>query len=114
MVLMADLNAKHAAEHETGKLLRDYAEENSCLFFGPDTPTTNPYNPSATADVLDIVITKKLSFPVYMNSCSALSSDFLPVLIDTASRSSYHHPPDRPHFRRTDWFIFQIHLEELI
>jgi len=25
-----------AAEHETGKLLHDYADENSCLIFGPD------------------------------------------------------------------------------
>jgi len=41
-----------------GKLLRDYADENSCLtIFGPDSTTINPYNPSATPDVLDIVIT---------------------------------------------------------
>jgi hypothetical protein len=51
-----------AAEHETGKLLCDYADENSCLIFGPDSPTINPYNPSVTPDVLNIVITKKLSF----------------------------------------------------
>ena len=70
-----------AAEHETGEHLRDFADENSCLIFGPDTPTTNPYNPSATPDVLDIVITKDLPFPVYLTSCSALSSDNLPVLI---------------------------------
>ena len=38
--------------------LRDYADENSCLIFGPDTPTTNLYNPSATPDVLDIAVTK--------------------------------------------------------
>jgi hypothetical protein len=30
-----------------GKLLRDYAKENS-LIFEPRTPTTNPYSPSAT------------------------------------------------------------------
>ena len=59
-VLMAgDMNAKH----ETGKLLRDYADENSCLIFGTDTPTTNPYNSSATPDVLDIVMVKELPFP---------------------------------------------------
>jgi len=92
-----------------GKLLRDYADENSCLIFGPDTPTTNPYNPSATPDVLDIVITKELSFPVYLTSCSAISSDHLPVLIATACRSSFQHPPDR-----TDWANFQNHLEDQI
>ena len=85
------------------KLLLDYADENSCLIFGPDTPTTNPYNPSATPDVLDIAVTNDLPFPVYLTSCSALSSDNLPVLIDIACRPSCHHPPDRPNFRRTDW-----------
>jgi hypothetical protein len=54
-----------SAEHEMGKLLRDYADENFCLIFGLDTPTRNPYNPSATSDVLNIVITKDLSFPMY-------------------------------------------------
>jgi hypothetical protein len=38
----------------------------------------------------------------------------LPVLIDTACRSSFHHPPDRPNFRRTDWANFQTHLEDQI
>jgi len=119
-VLMAgDLSAKHVdwnsrLNTRQGKLLRDYADKNSCLIFGPDSPTTNPYNPSVTPDVLDIVITKKLSFPVYLTSCSALGLDHLPVLIDTSCRSSFHHPPDRPDFRRTDWANFQTHLEEVI
>jgi len=89
-VLMAgDLNAKRVdlnsrLNKRRGNLLRDYADENSCLIFGPDTPTTNPYNPSATPDLLDIVITMNLSFPVCLTSFYALSSDHLPVLIDTA------------------------------
>src|SRR5215510_10611054 len=95
----------------SGKLLRDYADGNSCLIFGPDTPTTNPYNHSATPDVLDIVITRDLPSSVHLASCSALSSDHLPVLIDTMCRSSFQNPPDRPDFKRTDWAKFQTHLE---
>ena len=57
------------------------------------------------------MITKKLSSPVYLTSCSALSSDHLLVLIDTTCHSSFHHPLDRPEFRRTDWANFQTHLE---
>jgi len=53
-----------------------------------------------------------LPFPVYLTSCSALSSDHLPVLIDTACRSCFQHPPDRPYFRRTDWVNFETHLED--
>jgi len=45
------LNARHVdwnsrLNTRRGKLLRDYADEDSCLIFGPDSPTTNPYNPS--------------------------------------------------------------------
>jgi hypothetical protein len=70
-VFMAgDLNAKHVdwnsrLNTRRGKLLRDYADGNSCVILGPDTPNTNPYNPLATPHVLDIVITKNLTSPVY-------------------------------------------------
>ena len=109
--MAGDLNAKHVDWNSRlttrrGKLLRDYADENS------STPTTNPYNPSATPDVLDIAVTKDLPFPVYLTSCSALSSDHLPVLIDTTCRSSFHHPPHRPNLRCTDWANFQTNLED--
>jgi len=35
------------------------------LIFGLDIPTTNPYNPYAPLDILEIVITKNLSSLVY-------------------------------------------------
>jgi hypothetical protein len=74
----------------------------------------HPYNPLGSPDVLDIMITKNLTSPVYLTSCSALSSDHLPVLINTTCRPSFQHPPDRPDFRRTDWANFQTHLEDQI
>ena len=80
VLIAGELNAKHVDWNsrlttKRGKLLRDYADENYCLIFGPDTPTTNPYNPSATPDVLDIAVTKDVPFQVHLTSCSALSSD---------------------------------------
>jgi len=54
---------------------------------------------------------KDFPFPVYLTSCSALSSGHLLVLIDNGCRSSFQHPPDRPDFRRTEWAKFQNHLE---
>ena len=96
-VLMAgDVNTKHV-DWNSGlstrrvKLLRDYAGENSCLIFGPVCPTTNPHNPSVTPDVLDIAITKNLSFLVYLTYCSALSSDHHSALIETSYRSPSPH-----------------------
>jgi hypothetical protein len=116
--MAGDLNAKHGEWNsrltkKRGKFLRDYADGNSCLIFGPITPTTNPYNASASPNFLDIVITRNLTSPVYLTSCCALSSDHLPVLIDTTCRSSFL-PPHRPDFRRTDWANFQTHLEDQI
>jgi hypothetical protein len=106
--MAGDFNAKHVdcnsrMTTRRGKLLRDYADGNSCLNFVPDTPTTSPYNPFVIPDVSDIVLTQNLTFPVYLTSCSALNSDYLPVLIETACRSSFLHPQDRHEFRRTEW-----------
>ena len=83
VLIAGDLNAKHVDWNsrlytKRGKLLPDCVDGNSCLIFGPDTSTTNPYNSSATPDVFDIVMVKKLPFPMYLTSCSALSSDHLP------------------------------------
>jgi len=93
-----------------GRLLCDNGDRNSCLIYGPNTPTSIPYNPSATPDVLDIVITKDLVTPLHL-TCSALSSNHSPLLIDTRCRSSFLSPPDRPDLRRTDWSKFQACLE---
>jgi hypothetical protein len=58
-----------------------------------------------------MVVTRDLPFSVALTSCSVLSSDHLPVLINTGCLSTFHHPPDRPDVRRTDWAKFQTHLE---
>jgi len=79
-----------------------------------DTLTINPHNTSSTPDVLDVVMIKNLSFPVYLSSCGALSSGHLLVLLDTTCHSSFHHLPVRPIFRRTNWTNFQTHLKEQI
>jgi hypothetical protein len=56
VLLTCDLNAKFMnwisrLNTRRGKLLRDYADENSRLIFGPDTPTTNPHTPPSTPHV---------------------------------------------------------------
>jgi hypothetical protein len=117
-VLMAgDLNAKHVDLNSRlttsrGKLLRDYTSGNSCLIYGPDSPTTLPYNSTVTPNVLDIVITEDLTFPVCLTASSALRSDHLPVLIDTTWRSSFRNLPARLDYRRADWVKVQASLEE--
>jgi hypothetical protein len=73
-----------------------------------------PYNPSATSDVLDIAVTKNLPTPVHLTACSPLSSDHLPIQIDTTCRSSFLNTPERPDFKRIDWSKFQACLDNVI
>jgi hypothetical protein len=58
-LMAGDLNAKHMdwisrLSTRRRKLLRYHADEKSHLIFGPDSPTSNPYNPY-------IMITKNLN-----------------------------------------------------
>jgi hypothetical protein len=71
-----------------GRPLLDNADANFSLIYGPSTPTPAPYNSSATPNVLDNVITNYLLTLVYLTTCSALSPNHLPILIDTRCQSS--------------------------
>ena len=85
--MAGDLKAKHVDWNSKlittrDRLLRDY----SSLIYGPNTPTAISYNSFATPDALDIDTTKDLVTLVYLTTCSAMSSDLLPILIDTRCR----------------------------
>jgi len=108
VVVAGDLNAKHVEWiswllTNRDRLLRDYADKESCLIYGPNTPTTLPYNPSATPDVLNIVITEDLVTSMYPTTFSAISSDHLPILIDKLCRPSFIKITDHPDSRKIDW-----------
>jgi hypothetical protein len=86
--MAGDLNVNHVDWKSRvittrDKIMREKADEYSGLTYGPNTPTTIPYNPSATLGVLDIVIKKYHVTPVHITACSALSLDHLLTLIDT-------------------------------
>jgi hypothetical protein len=71
VLMTGDLDAKHRDWNyrlttARGSLLYDYANRNSCLVYGPDSPTTNPYASNATPHVLDIVIVKDFVLPVHL------------------------------------------------
>jgi hypothetical protein len=113
--MAGDLNAKHTdwnSRLTTAKssLLRDYANRNTCSIHRPDSPTTAPYTHNATPDVLNIVVAKDFVLPVYLTVCSPLSSDHLPILIDTTCRSSFQNLLDRPTSREWTGLHFRLAL----
>jgi hypothetical protein len=62
-----------------GSLLPDYADRNSCLIHGPDSPTTTPYTHSATTDVLHRVVVKDFFLPVHLTLfCTEIGSPAYP------------------------------------
>ena len=92
-------------EYKTGKATR------LCWWkllpdFWPDTSTINPYTHFATLDVFE------LPSPVYLFLCSALSSEHLPIIIDTMFRSPFLQQTDSTEFRPIDWAKIQAHLED--
>jgi hypothetical protein len=114
--MAGDLNAKHKdwnSRLTTARrsLQRYYADRNSCLIYGPDSPTTASYTHNATPEVLDIDVVKDFVLPVHLTVCAALSSDHLHILTDSSWRSSFHNLPHRPDFTRMEWAEFQACLE---
>jgi hypothetical protein len=107
-----NLNAKHPNWNirltaAKGSLLRNYANRNFHLIYGPDYPSTLPYQPNATRDIFDIEMVKDIVLPVHLTVCSAPNSDHMPVVFDTASRTSFQNPLCRPDVARIDWAAFQ-------
>jgi hypothetical protein len=49
-----------------GLLIHDYANRNSHFIYGPDCPTTVPYQHNTTPDVLDIVFIKDFVLPTHL------------------------------------------------
>jgi hypothetical protein len=105
---MGDLNAKHPVWNRwltmaRGLLLHDYTNRNVCFIYGLDSSATVPYQHNSTLDFLDIVVAKDFVLPVHLTVWSALSSDDLPVLINTTCQTSFQNPLEHPDFMQIDW-----------
>jgi len=112
-VLMAgDLNAKHV-EWNSGLITKRQTCVTMLIRINASSVcrTLLPlYTPTyTTPDVPDIPIMTDVVSPVYLTTCSALSSVHIPVLIDTMS--IFLSPPDRRDLRTTGWPNFQACLE---
>ena len=113
--MVGDLNDKHVQWNSRliitkGRVFCNCANENCCLIYGPDTPTTVSYNFIPIPDALDTVIAKDPVTPVYLTMCSRLRADHLPVLINTRCWTDFLNPLDCPNLR-TDWSKFYVSLE---
>jgi hypothetical protein len=60
-ILHVDWNSRLNATRS--QLPCDYANEYTCLIYGPDTPSTIPYNSFSAFDVVDVVLTLAVATP---------------------------------------------------
>ena len=79
-------------------------------------PTSPLFNSDNLLFVLDIVIVKNFVLLVTMTDSHALSSDYLPVLVDTPCQASVHVPPElsnlkRVHVAKT---FYSVWIDDLI
>jgi hypothetical protein len=94
-------------------LLREYADEKSCPIVGTDTSNTKPIKPLRHYRYIGHRDKPETIISGLSDPCSALSSDHLTVLINTACFSPFQQPTDLRDFRRTDWANIHNHLEDL-
>jgi hypothetical protein len=105
--MAGDLNAKHMDWNSRlitarGALLRHYASRKACLICGPDSLPV-PYQQNANPDVLDIIVFENFVLPVHLTVCPVLSSDHLPVLIDTTCRTLFQNLLHRADLIPVEW-----------
>ncbi|PSN37697.1 RNA-directed DNA polymerase from mobile element jockey, partial [Blattella germanica] len=94
VLVAGDLNAKHTfwnsrVTSHRGSRLHEFSIRHHCHVHGPTSHTYNPYVRASRTDVLDIVITKDISFQIDLTVCVALSSDHYPVILDAHCRASF-------------------------
>lgn len=86
LILMGDLNSKHTAwgcrtTTAQGQRLFNLALNNKISILAPTAATHFPYNSNIVPDILDILLTKSIDFPIFQNVLDDLQSDHNPVLI---------------------------------
>lgn len=119
VLVAGDLNAKHTiwnsrVTSHRGSRLHDFSIRHHCDVHGPTSHTYNPYVRASRTDVLDIVITKDISFQFDLTVCVALSSDHYPVILDAHCRASFKAPLTRHDQRRVNWDDFKSAVEDNI
>lgn len=86
IILLGDLNSKHRSwgcnsSTAQGKRLFKFTVENNISVLTPTEATHFPYNTNIVPDILDVVLTKGITFPIFQNVLYDLQSDHNPVLI---------------------------------
>lgn len=85
-LLVGDLNCKHTSwncrvSNPNGNRLFNYVSANNVTVSSPTEPTFYPRQNNLQPDILDIIVNKNFTKPIYHHALPELDSDHVPVLI---------------------------------
>lgn len=110
IMLIGDLNSKHCGwgcntTTPQGQNLLNLATTLNLSIMAPIEPTHYPYNNNIIPDILDILITKNIDFPLYQKVIPELDSDHNPIIISfhPLYLSSYY----KQQKGKINWFKFR-------
>ena len=112
VVIAGDLNAKHISwgcrsSNQSGRSLLRASLSHSSTIEAPNEPTFTPNNTNIIPDILDLFITKNISTISDPSVLHSLSSDHLPVLLETTSPSRMQESCTKS----LDWLLLQFKLD---
>lgn len=115
-LLIGDLNCKSTvwgcrASNPNGIRLYDVLSSHGIQISPPPEHTYMPYRNDHRSDILDIVLHKNISNPIYQSVLSELDSDHLPVLITIGYEPSINPKPLKIINGRVDWKIFRDFMQ---
>ncbi|CAG5055373.1 unnamed protein product [Parnassius apollo] len=115
IIIAGDLNAKNPAWGSRvitppGLELYEDAEKSLYDVLGPEEPTHVPTDPRRHPDVLDIVLTRNVNYPIVVEVLYDLPSQHLPLLI-TLGLKAVTTPP-RAFKTRVDWRLYCQHIQQ--
>lgn len=118
-LVLGDLNSKNIAwgcrvNNPNGVRLHNITSNHGIQVSAPNEPTYFPYRVDHQPDILDILLQKNFSKPIYSNVYIELDSDHLPVVYTFTELPVVNTPTPRLITGYVKWDTFKLNLNQLL
>lgn len=112
VLIIGDLNSKNIAwkcnsTSSHGRKLLQLITNNNLDIHAPNEPTHYPYNNRITPDILDIIISQGINFPIYQTVVPDLDSDHNPVICSFQGKISIQDNINKTINKNINWSKFR-------
>lgn len=118
-LLFGDLNCKNQlwgcrSTNPNGNRLYQIISDTPITVIAPDEPTFYPTQNNYMPDVLDIILQKSVTIPIFQQVLPELDSDHCPVVISFMLPAQFDMDPRRLITGHVDWDTFGVRLDEIL